>query len=60
MYTFNHDIVPDVSSNINEVITAVLNSLFFFYEKILHVPKAPTSPNGIKTHREKHKTQISE
>ena len=59
MYTFSHDIVPDVSSNINEVIAAVLNS-FFFYEKILRVPKAPTSPNGIKTHREKHKTQISE
>ena len=31
------------SSNINEVIRAVLNSLFFyfFYEKILHAPKAP-------------------
>ena len=29
MYTFSHDIVPDVSSNINEVITAVLNSFFF-------------------------------
>ena len=27
------------SSNINEVIRAVLNS-FFFYEKILHAPKA--------------------
>ena len=33
MYTFNHDIVPDVSSNINEVITAVLNSFFFFLRK---------------------------
>ena len=29
------------SSNINEVIRAVLNPLFFFYEKILHAPKAP-------------------
>ena len=27
------------SSNINEVIRAVLN-FFFFYEKILHAPKA--------------------
>ena len=32
----------DRSSNVNEVIRAVLNSLFFsFYEKILHAPKAP-------------------
>ena len=33
------------SSNVNEVIRAVLNSLFFyycfFYEKTLHTPKAP-------------------
>ena len=35
------------SSNVNEVIRAVLNSLyfyycfFFFYKKILHAPKAP-------------------
>ena len=28
------------SSNVNEVIRAVLNSLFF-YENILHAPKAP-------------------
>ena len=28
------------SSNINEVIRAVLNFFFFFYEKILHAPKA--------------------
>ena len=28
----------DVSSNVNEVIRTVLNS--FFYEKILHAPKA--------------------
>ena len=30
----------DVSSNVNEIIRAVLNSIFF-YEKILHAPKAP-------------------
>ena len=30
------------SSNVNEVIRAVLNELFyFFYEKILHTPEAP-------------------
>ena len=29
------------SSNINEVIRAVLNPLFFFYKKILLAPKAP-------------------
>ena len=34
------------SSNVNEVIRAVLNSLFFyycfsFYEKTLHAPKVP-------------------
>ena len=28
------------SSNVNEVIRSVLNSLFF-YEKMLHTPKAP-------------------
>ena len=50
-----------LSSDINEVITAVLNS-FFFYEKILHVPKAPKAPKvpkGIKTPRQKHNTKIS-
>ena len=45
------------SSNINEVIRAVLNSLFFFYKKILHAPKAPKST---KTQLSKStKTQIS-
>ena len=29
-----------VSSNVNEVIRAVLNSLFFIYEKFLHAQKA--------------------
>ena len=28
------------SSNVNEVIRVVLNSLFLFYKKILHAPKA--------------------
>ena len=46
------------SSNINEVIKAVLNFLFFFYEKILHALKAPKAPKalkGTKTLGQKHK-----
>ena len=31
--------MKNLSSNINEVIRAVLNPLLFFYEKILHSPK---------------------
>ena len=40
----------NISSNVNEVVRAVLNSLFifFFYEKILHAPKAPKSPKKHK------------
>ena len=47
------------SSNINEVIKAVLNS--FFYEKISHAQKAPKAlkapktPKGTKIPRQKHK-----
>ena len=57
------------SSNINEVIRAVLNFLFLFYEKISHAQKAlkalkalkaPKALKGTKTLRQKHKTQISE
>ena len=37
--------IGNFSCNINEVLTAVLNSLFFilffFYKKIFHAPKAP-------------------
>ena len=56
------------SSNINEVISAVLNFLYiFFYEKISHTPKAQKAPKalkalkvpkalkGTKTLRQKHK-----
>ena len=46
------------SSNINEVIRAVLN--FFFYKKISHAPKVLKALKGTKTLRQKHKTQISE
>ena len=35
-----------LSSNINEVIRAVLN--FFFYEKILHAQKAQKAPKSTK------------
>ena len=41
-----------VSSNINEVIRAVLNPLFFFYKTILHAPKAQNHKNATK---QKHK-----
>ena len=38
------------SSNVNEVIGAVRNSLFFFfYEKILHAPKSSKSTKSIKS-----------
>ena len=40
-----------LSSNINEVIRAVLNFLFFFYEKILHAPKST------KKHQKAQKAQ---
>ena len=33
------------SSNVNEVTWAVLNSLFFFYKKISHAPKAQKAQN---------------
>ena len=47
------------SSNLNEVIKAVLN--FFFYNNILHAPKAPKAPkaqrrNQVKAQkRKKHR-----
>ena len=38
------------SSNVNEVIRAVLNSLFFFfYKKISHASKAPKAPKAPKS-----------
>ena len=42
----------DGSSNVNEVIRAVLNSLFF-YEKILHAPKAPKAPKAQRRNQAK-------
>ena len=46
----------NVSSNINEVIRAVLNS-FFFYKKILHAPKAPKAPKGPQAQKHKNATK---
>ena len=53
------------SSNINEVIRAVLNSIFFFFykkisyalkaQKALKSLKAPKALKGTKTLRQKHK-----
>ena len=48
-----------LSSNVNEVIMTVLNSLFYFifYEKILHALKAPKSTKKHKdATKQKHKT----
>ena len=39
------------SSNVNEVIRAVLNS--FFHEKILHAPKAPKASEAQKRNEAK-------
>ena len=41
------------SSNVNEVVRAVLNSLifFFFYENFLHAPKAPKVPKALKAQK---------
>ena len=46
------------SSNINEIIRAVLNALLYFYEKISHEPKALKALKAlksIKAPRQKHK-----
>ena len=39
------------SSNVNEVIRAVLNFFFFFYEKISHTPNAQKAPKAPKAQR---------
>ena len=44
-----------VSSNINQAIREVLNSLLSFYKKILHVPKAPKAQMHKKATKQKHK-----
>ena len=39
------------SSNVNEVIRAVLNSLFFKKKRFLHKPKASKAPKAQKTQK---------
>ena len=41
--------------NINEVIRAVLNSLFFVHKNILHAPKAPKHQMHKNATKQKHK-----
>ena len=52
-----------LSSNINEVVRTVLNSLFsafLFYKKIPHAPKSTKKHQKHKNAtKQKHKTQIS-
>ena len=45
-----------LSSNVNEVIRAVLNSLFYFIfcKKILHAPKVPKSTKTQPSKSTKH------
>ena len=64
MFGFIYQTLALDSSNINEVIRAVSNFLFFFYKKILHAqkaskePKAPKSTKSIKAQkRNQPKTQ---
>ena len=45
------------SSNIDEAIRAVLISLFFFYKKISHVPKAQKAPKSTKNTKKHQKEQ---
>ena len=52
---FSYDM--KVSSNVNEVIRGVLNSLFIFYKKILHAPKAPKAQKARKA--QKHESSKS-
>ena len=52
------------SSNVNEVIRAILNPLFhfffFFYKKILHAPKAPKAPKAQRRNQAKAQNATSE
>ena len=46
MELINVKLFIGISSNINEVIRAVLNFLLFFYEKISHTQKEQKSNQG--------------
>ena len=51
MFDFIYQTLALDSSNINEVIRAVSNFLFFFYKKILHTQKASKEPKAPKKHK---------
>ena len=48
------------SSNINEVIRAVINPLFFFYKNILQKKKAPKAQKAQKRNQAKLQNATSE
>ena len=48
------------SSNVNELIRSVLNSFFFFDEKILHTPKVPKAPKAQRRNQAKAQNATSE
>ena len=48
------------SSNINEVIRAVINPLFFFYKNILHAQKTPKAQKAQKRNQAKLQNATSE
>ena len=51
--------MKNLSSNINEVIRAVLNPLLFFYEKILHSPKHQKHKKALNASTAQKKTNQS-
>ena len=58
-YMYVHEDIT-ISSNVNEVIRAVLNSLYFFYKKILRVPKVPKVPIAQRGNQAKTQNATSE
>ena len=48
-----NDFVKVSSSNVNEVIRAVVNFFFFFYKKILHAQKAQKAPKAQRRNQAK-------
>ena len=57
----NHAFIKmNFSSNVNELIRSVLNSFFFFDEKILHTPKVPKAPKAQRRNQAKAQNATSE
>ena len=54
MWKFRYNNIHD-SSNVNDVIRAVLNSLFSFYEKVLHAQKAQKAQRRNQAKAQKHR-----